>query len=113
MTEAEIRAEWKGLWKCERCGQFWDGDDLGNHGNTGGSHYSTMAGAYFAGYALCSGKVVPLDRRAPDSEKQELEEDAAFRVWQNQIREAGGKWKRNVEPAPFGAATKESRDERR
>ena len=72
MTEAEIRAEWKGLWKCERCGQFWDGDDLGNHGNTGGSHYSTMAGAYFAGYALCSGKVVPLDRRAPDPEKQEL-----------------------------------------
>ena len=74
MTEAEIRAEWKGPWKCERCGQFWDGDDLGNHGNTGGSHYSTMAGAYFAGYALCSGKVVPLDRRARPPERQELAE---------------------------------------
>ena len=55
--------------------------------------------------------VADWNRRASIPEKLESEEDAAFRVWRNQIREAGGKWKRNVEPAPFGAATKEPRAE--
>jgi len=135
--------EWKGPWKCDRCGMIVAIRMT--------IHYIAIEhdGMFHAG-PQCFGKLVPYDRRAPDPEKQEAvealervvrwyndertwsstaeifegaeallrrdkgqEEDAAFRVWQNKIREAGGKWKRNVEPAPFGAATKESRDERR
>ena len=63
MTEAEIRAEWKRPWKCEKCGRILD-KAIGIH------YYQSIDGLFLD--ELCEGKLVPLDRRSPDPEKLEL-----------------------------------------
>ena len=65
MTEAEIRAEWKRPWKCEKCGRILD--------KAIGIHYHQSIDGLFLD-ELCEGKLVPHYRRAPDPEKQELVE---------------------------------------
>ena len=67
MTEAEIRAEWKGPWQCEKCGKIgsWTWAEMVRDL---GHHYASDI------VPECRGKLVPHDRRASDPEKQELVE---------------------------------------
>ncbi len=50
-------SEWKGPWKCEKCGKHWEW----RPGQLSPSGHMGLSGAFY-----CTGEVVPHDRRAPD-----------------------------------------------